>query len=101
MGLLDKSSRTLGAEKVAEKESSGQRFLEWTLILDSSGSGLDHGVGHLVLMTTEKRLTEYREGLQLRSYLAILSPSTSHMVGASAGEVACGNDNPRQAPWQA
>ena len=48
-----------------------------------------------------KHQIEYREGLQPGSYLAILSPSTSHMVEASAGEGACGNDHPRQASWQA
>src|SRR5262244_1515081 len=35
-------------------------------------------------------MTCYREGLQPGSYLAILSPSTSHMVGALEKEVAVG-----------
>src|SRR5215475_10740762 len=35
-------------------------------------------------------MTRYREGLQPGSYLAILSPSTSHMVGALVEEVAVG-----------
>ena len=57
------------------------------LILGIDIAGLDHGVGHLISMTTEKRMTRYRDGLKPGSYLAILRPSTSHMVGALVGEV--------------
>jgi hypothetical protein len=53
-------------------------------------------------------MTCYREGLQPGSYLAILSPSTSHMVGALEEEVAVGtvlHDDPcgnayRQQRWE-
>jgi len=62
--------------------------------------GLDHGVGHLVSMTTEKTPDSLQRGIAFRELPRHPEPSTSPMVGASGGEVAYGNENPRQAPWQ-
>src|SRR5215468_2426560 len=56
--------------------------------------GLDHRVGHLILMTTEKMSDSIQRGIAIRELPRHPEPSSSHMVGASGGEVACGNDSP-------
>ena len=62
--------------------------------------GLDHRVGHLVSMTTEKTPDLIQRGIATRELPRHPSSSTSHRGGTSVEEVACGNVNPRQAPWQ-
>jgi hypothetical protein len=61
--------------------------------------GVDHGVGHLISMTTEKTHDAIQRGLQPGSSLAILSPPLRTWSGLRSGG-SSGNDNPRHAPWQ-
>ncbi len=50
-----------------------------------SRSGLDHGIGHLVSMTTEKTHASLQRGIATRELPRPPEPATAPMVGASVG----------------